>query len=481
MKLEGLNTLNANVMLADDKFNIVYMNPSVVRFLQEAEAEIRKELPDFDASALVGRNIDVFHKNPSHQRRMLTGLSKPHRATIRIGARMFDLNLAPVSDDKGKRMGFVVEWADAAHRIQNMEFAAQIAAINKAQGVAVYGLDGKLAEVNGVMCNAFGCSSDMLVGRKIEDLTSGDAQTAMTLRRLWERLAAGEFQSLRLRRHAPGGRQVWTDSFFTPIPDAMGKPAKIVEVAADVTRQEDLLANLKRIIDDNFVEIDEALRHTADQSGRASSAAGETQASVQSVAAAAEELAAAAREIADSMSRSRQATEAAYSEAQNADQSAQRLTDVAKAMGGIVDLIRSIAGQINLLALNATIEAARAGDAGKGFAVVANEVKNLANQSANATAQISKEIEGMQSVSGEVVSSLAAIRRAMEGVREFVTVSAGAVEEQSAVTRDMSSNMQGASVSVAAAAGGIGEIQTSVSRVAQAVARTKDAAAVLAR
>ena len=79
-----------------------------------------------------------------------------------------------------------------------------------------------------------------------------------------------------------------------------------------------------------------------------------------------------------------------------ADQQSQKLNDAAQAMGGIVELIGNITGQINLLALNATIESARAGEAGRGFAVVASEVKNLANQAKHATDTISKEIEQSQ-------------------------------------------------------------------------------------
>jgi methyl-accepting chemotaxis protein len=101
-----------------------------------------------------------------------------------------------------------------------------------------------------------------------------------------------------------------------------------------------------------------------------------------------------------------------------------------------------ITGQINRLALNATIESARAGEAGRGFAVVANEVKNLANQAKGATERISDEIEGMRHVSGEVVDGLTNIKDAIEAVREYVTSTATAVEEQSAVASEMSSNMQ---------------------------------------
>jgi methyl-accepting chemotaxis protein len=181
------------------------------------------------------------------------------------------------------------------------------------------------------------------------------------------------------------------------------------------------------------------------------------------------------------MSKSRAATDEAYAQVVGANESTTRLADAAKSMGGIVDLIRTIASQINMLALNATIESARAGEAGKGFAVVANEVKQLAKQVADATTQISREIEGIQTVSGEVSDSLGKINHAIEGVREYVSATAGAVEEQSAVTREMSSNMQAAAVSVSEISSDIGEIVAAIGQVAGAVDKTKQAAQVLAR
>lgn len=361
------------------------------------------------------------------------------------------------------------------------DLRGQIEAIRKAQAVIEFNLDGTIIDANDNFLKTLGYQLDEVRGRHHSMFVEPSFRDSAEYRQFWEKLKREQYQAAQYKRIGKGGKEVWIEASYNPIFDLNGKPYKVVKYATDITRQMSLLSDLKTMIDRNFGEIEGALTSVEGQASSAQASAQSTQSNVQTVAAAAEELAASAREISDSMLRSRQASESAYQEAENADQAAQRLADVARAMGGIVDLIRSIAGQINLLALNATIEAARAGDAGKGFAVVANEVKNLANQSANATAQISNEIEGMQAVSSDVVGSLSAIRKAMDSVREFVTVTAGAVEEQSAVTRDMSTNMQNASVSVESVTHGVADISAAVHQVRQAVFRTKEAAEVLSR
>jgi methyl-accepting chemotaxis protein len=114
-------------------------------------------------------------------------------------------------------------------------------------------------------------------------------------------------------------------------------------------------------------------------------------------------------------------------------------------MGGIVQMIQGVGEQINLLALNATIEAARAGAAGRGFSVVAGEVKNLAGQVTQATNRIVQDIEAMQAVAGIVATSLRSIERSVAEAQSMVNGIASAAEEQSAVTQEISSAMQGAS------------------------------------
>ena len=100
------------MMVADNDFNIVYLNRAVIDMMRRAEADLRKDLPQFDAARLVGANIDVFHKEPSHQRSMVTRMTGPYRTRIKVGGRSFDLMANPVTNEAGLRLGTVVEWRD---------------------------------------------------------------------------------------------------------------------------------------------------------------------------------------------------------------------------------------------------------------------------------------------------------------------------------------------------------------------------------
>ena len=174
---------------------------------------------------------------------------------------------------------------------------------------------------------------------------------------------------------------------------------------------------------------------------------------METVAAGAEELNVSVREISDAMAKSKETAHTAVDRVDAADRQAQRLTEASESMSSIVQLIGAITGQINLLALNATIESARAGEAGRGFAVVASEVKGLANQAKQATDKIEQEIGNLNGISGDVVAALTSIKQAIQDVSEYVTSTAAAVQQQSAVTSEMSEGMQRA----AAEAAGIGQ------------------------
>ncbi|MFD1627553.1 PAS domain-containing methyl-accepting chemotaxis protein [Azospirillum griseum] len=476
----ALHALRTNVMIADKDLVITYVNPSVLALLQEAEADIKKELPRFSVAGLVGSNIDIFHKNPDHQRRMLAALTKPHSASIKVANHQFDLLVTPLMQG-GQRLGYVVEWSNAKDRLKNFDYASQFQAVSRSQAVIEFTTDGTIVTANDNFLKAMGYRLDEVKGQRHSIFVEPSYRDSADYAKFWDMLRRGEYVAGQYKRIAKGGRVVWIEGAYNPIFDEHGKVTKVVKFATDISAQMELLANLKQLIDKNFGEIDDAIARTTEEANSASKAAEETSQNVQTVAASAEELAASVSEISQSMARARSATEQAFDRTVAVGTSTDKLTNAAQAMNGIVGLIQSIAGQINLLALNATIEAARAGEAGKGFAVVASEVKNLANQAAKATEQISTEIAGIQATSAEVAGALTAIRDAVNTVREHVAVTASAVEEQSAVTQSMSSNMQNASMAVSSVSASVTEITAAVHQAAHAVITTKEAAKVLVR
>ncbi len=168
---------------------------------------------------------------------------------------------------------------------------------------------------------------------------------------------------------------------------------------------------------------------------------------VQTVAAAAEELSASVAEITRRVSQSTGVAGRAVDEARKTDAVVQALSDGAARIGEVVRLIDAVAAKTNLLALNATIEAARAGEAGKGFAVVANEVKQLAAQTAQATAEISAQIAQMQGATGEAVDAIQSIVNTIAEIRDISADIAGAVREQGEATTEIARSASSAASS----------------------------------
>lgn len=393
-----------------------------------------------------------------------------------------EASYSPVLDASGKPVEVVKFAIDVTEqKTRYADLAGQIEAIQRSQAVIEFSLDGTILTANANFLKALGYTLDEVRGKNHRIFVDPAYAESADYREFWNRLRKGEYQSAQYRRLGKNGKEVWIEASYNPIFDLNGKPMKVVKYATDVSEQVRLLTNLKVLIDENFGQVEHAIRHTSTQANAASDAAETTSSNVETVASAAEELAASISEISRTMAQSRSAADGAVDKVAAADVAAKRLTEAAGAMGSVVELIQSIAAQINMLALNATIESARAGAAGKGFAVVANEVKQLATQAARATEQISSEISRMQGATTDVTRALSAIREGIEAMRDYVVTTSSAVEEQSAVTRDMSANMQAASSAVTRITRGISEISSASAQAESAISLTKEAAKVLQR
>ena len=328
----------------------------------------------------------------------------------------------PILDENGRPFKVVKFATDVTQqKLKAADNDGQIDAIGKSQAVIEFNMDGTIRSANPNFLAAMGYSLAEIQGKHHSMFVDPIEASSAAYREFWASLNRGLFQAAEYKRIAKGGREIWIQASYNPILDLNGKPYKVVKYATDITAQ--------------------AIGRKKAESARGL---------IEAVAAGSEEMSASIREISETMTKSKQNAALATGRVEAADGQAQKLNQAAQAMSGIVEMISSITGQINLLALNATIESARAGEAGRGFAVVASEVKSLANQAKQATDTISSEIDALNSIAAEVVSSLTEIKAAIAGVNEYITSTAAAVEEQSIVTQDMSTNMQRASAELAA-------------------------------
>ena len=399
---KALDGASTNVMIADTNLDIVYMNEAVLAMLGQAESDIRKDLPNFDVRQLMGKNIDTFHKDPSHQRSMLAKLNSTYRAQITVGGRIFSLIANPVFNDTGERLGSVVEWADRTKEVMIEKEMSDIvqAVIN--------------GELHRRMELAGKSGFFQAMGEGINQIAEVIDSTLNDVIRVVQCLAKGDLTQ-QIEADYPG--------VFGTTKDALNKTiASLTNIVTEV-----------RGASDNLSSAAEQVSATAQSISQSSS---EQAASMEETSASIEQMSASINQNTDNAQVTDGMASKAAKEAVEGGEAVKLTVDAMKQIARRIGIIDDIAYQTNLLALNAAIEAARAGDHGKGFAVVAAEVRKLAERSQVAAQEIgelaSSSVEMAEKAGRLLDQMVPSINKTSDLVQE---ISAASVEQSTGVSQ----------------------------------------------
>jgi len=431
----------------------------------------------------------------------------------------------PIMDLNGKPFKVVKFASDVTEqKLRNAEYKGKLEAIGKSQGIIEFKMDGTIITANENFLNVVGYPLAEIEGQHHRMFCETSYANSAEYKAFWEKLNRGEFDAGEYKRLGKGGREAWIQATYNPIVDLNGKPFKVVKFATEITDKVNKVAHILEVVNaasegdltrelkvtgtDDAGQIAEGLskfisklrtniqaigqnsetlasaseeltavsqqmagnaEETSAQSGVVSAASEQVSKNVATVATGAEEMSASITEIAQNATEASRVASEAVKVAETTNTTISKLGESSAEIGQVIKVITSIAEQTNLLALNATIEAARAGEAGKGFAVVANEVKDLANQTAKATEEISGKIGAIQSDTKSSVSAIAEISEVINKINDISNTIASAVEEQTATTAEIGRN-------VGEAARGTAEIAQNITGVAQAAESTTQGA-----
>ncbi|MCG8611704.1 MAG: methyl-accepting chemotaxis protein [Pseudomonadales bacterium] len=407
---QALDSVSANVMMADADRQIIYMNDAVYDTLKSAESDLRKDLPSFDVERLMGHSIDQFHKNPEHQKQLLATLTDKYEASIVVGGRHMHLTVNPVMNDEGDRLGSVIEWDDRTAEVAiETEIDELVGAASRGDLSNRINMTGKTGffenlghGLNNLVASAESILSD--VGKTFSALSSGDLTQSISTQ------YQGDFERIKNDANA-------TIDKLTEIISKISESANTVNTASN-----------------------EIAQGNSDLSQRTE----EQASSLEETASSMEEMTSTVKQSSDSASEAnRLASDATHKARQGGDvvkQAVEAMAEILKSsnrINDIIGVIDEIAFQTNLLALNAAVEAARAGEQGRGFAVVAGEVRNLSQRSAAAAKEIKDLIKDSVSkvqagsiLVNESGDTLTSIVQAVEKVAHMISEISNAAAEQ---------------------------------------------------
>jgi methyl-accepting chemotaxis protein len=225
------------IMMIDRDFNITYVNNATVSMLKEHEATLQQLFPGFSADSLVGQNIDAFHKNPAHQRKMLADPNNlPYNTDITVGPLSFNLNVTAIINPEGEYVGTALEWQNNTEfKNQIAAFEGQLNAIDKSMGVISFTPEGIITDINENFLSVVGYTRDEVIGKHHRIFAPAGVAESQAYAEFWAKLNRGEFDAGEYKRVGKGGKDIWLQASYNPILDFTGKTVSVIKYATDIT------------------------------------------------------------------------------------------------------------------------------------------------------------------------------------------------------------------------------------------------------